>query len=40
MTDGSGDSDPANSVEQACAENIVWYPGQDADVPRADKPDF
>jgi hypothetical protein len=27
-------------VEQACAENIFWYPGKEADVPRADKPDF
>ena len=26
--------------EQACAENTQWYPGQDADVPRADKSDF
>jgi len=26
--------------EQACAENTQWYPGQEADVPRADKPDF
>jgi hypothetical protein len=26
--------------EQACAENIQWYSGKDADVPRADKPDF
>jgi hypothetical protein len=28
------------SLEQACAENIQWYPGKDADVPRADNPDF
>ncbi|HLQ94530.1 MAG TPA: hypothetical protein VK148_31305 [Xanthobacteraceae bacterium] len=27
-------------AEQVCAENIQWYPGKDADVPRADKPDF
>jgi len=27
-------------VEQACAENIFWYPGKEADVPRAAKPDF
>jgi hypothetical protein len=27
-------------VEQACAENLLWYPGKEADVPRADKPDF
>jgi len=26
--------------EQACAENTQWYPGQEADVPRADKSDF
>jgi hypothetical protein len=26
--------------EQACAENTQWYPGQEADVPRANKPDF
>jgi hypothetical protein len=31
---------PNDWEEQACAENIVWYPGKDADVPRADKPDF
>jgi len=40
MTYGNGGSDPANWVEQACAENIQWYPGKDADVPRADKSDF
>ena len=27
-------------AELLCAENIQWYPGRDADVPRADKPDF
>jgi hypothetical protein len=27
-------------VEQACGENIRWYPGKDSDVPRAVKPDF
>jgi len=37
MTYGSG---PAEWGEQACAENIQWYPGKDADVPQADKPDF
>jgi hypothetical protein len=26
--------------EQDCAENIQWYSGKDAGVPRADKPDF
>jgi hypothetical protein len=40
MTYGSGGSDPTDWLEQACAENILWYPGKDADVPRADKPDF
>jgi hypothetical protein len=40
MTYGSGGNDPTTWLEQACAENIQWYPGKDADVPRADKPDF
>src|SRR5579864_3207313 len=40
MTFGSRGSNPAEWLEQACAENIVWYPGKDADVPQADKPDF
>jgi hypothetical protein len=41
MTYGSGGSGAAADwVEEACAENIQWYPGQEADVPRADKPDF
>ena len=40
MTYGSGGSGPADWPEEACAENIQWYPGKDADVPRADKPDF
>jgi hypothetical protein len=31
---------PNKWEEEACAENIQWYPGQDADVPMADKPDF
>jgi hypothetical protein len=31
---------PSDWVEQVCAENIQWYSGKDADVPRADKPDF
>jgi hypothetical protein len=31
---------PFDWVEAVCAENIQWYPGKDADVPRADKPDF
>jgi hypothetical protein len=33
-------NDPAGWIEQACAENIQWYPGKDADVPQAEKPDF
>ena len=37
MTYGFG---PADWVEQVCAENTQWYPGKDADVPRAAKPDF
>ena len=40
MTYGSGGNDPADFTEQACAENIQWYSGRDADVPRAGKPDF
>jgi hypothetical protein len=27
-------------VEQACGENLFWYPGKEADLPRAAKPDF
>jgi hypothetical protein len=27
-------------VEQACGENIYWYPGKEGDLPRANKPDF
>jgi hypothetical protein len=30
----------ADWMEQACAENIQWYSGQDAEVPRAAKPGF
>jgi hypothetical protein len=37
MTYGRG---PADWVEAVCAENIQWYSGKNADVPRADKPDF
>jgi hypothetical protein len=40
MTYGNGGSGPTDWEEQACAENIQWYSGKDADVPRADKPDF
>ena len=32
--------DPEGWVERPCAEDIRWFPGRDADVPRADKPDF
>ncbi len=39
MTYGSGGSSPTDWVEYACAENIQWYSGKDADVPRAAKPD-
>jgi hypothetical protein len=37
MTYGFG---PANWTEQVCAENIQWYSGKEADVPRATKADF
>jgi hypothetical protein len=40
MTYRSGGNGPADWVELTCAENIQWYPGKDADVPRAVKPDF
>jgi hypothetical protein len=32
--------DPDGWVERPCAENIKWFPGRDADVPLANKPDF
>ena len=38
MTYGRGST--ANWREIVCAENIQWYPGKDAAIPRADKPDF
>jgi len=31
---------PNDWEEQACAENIYWYSGKEADVPRATKADF
>jgi hypothetical protein len=31
---------PDDWAEQVCAENIYWYSGKEADVPRANKPDF
>lgn len=34
-----GDS-PLDWPENVCAENRMWYPGKDADVPSATKPDF
>jgi hypothetical protein len=37
MTYGFG---PADWMEQVCAENIQWYSGKDAEVPRANGPDF
>jgi hypothetical protein len=37
MTYGFG---PPDWAEQVCAENLQWYSGKDAEVPRADKPDF
>ena len=40
MTYRSGGSGAADWEEEACAENIQWYSGKDADVPRADTPDF
>jgi hypothetical protein len=40
MTYRYGGTDPLNWVEQACTENLFWYPGKEADVPRAAKADF
>jgi hypothetical protein len=37
MTYGRSTADWAEAV---CAENTQWFPGQEAAVPRADKPDF
>jgi hypothetical protein len=37
MTYGRGRGDWAEAV---CAENVHWYSGKEAAVPRADKPDF
>jgi hypothetical protein len=31
---------PADWAEAVCAENTQWFPGQEAAVPTADKPDF
>jgi len=40
MTYRNNENGPLDWVEQTCAENIKWYPGRDADVPQAAKPDF
>jgi hypothetical protein len=41
MTYGAGGPEAAAEwTEQACAENIQWYSGKNADVPQAAKPDF
>jgi len=40
MTYRWGGNDQLDWVEQACAENLNWYPGKEADVPRATRPDF
>jgi len=31
---------PGGWVEGVCAENTYWFPGQEAALPRAEKPDF
>jgi hypothetical protein len=35
-----GNGDLGDWVEQACGENLYWYPGKEADIPRAARPDF
>jgi hypothetical protein len=40
MTFRYGGNGPLDWDEQACGENIMWYPGKEADLPRANKPDF
>ena len=40
MTYRWGGNDQLDWVEQACAENLNWYPGKEADVPRAARADF
>jgi hypothetical protein len=40
MTYGMDGDGPADWPEFVCAENRNWYPGKEADVPRAEKPDF
>ncbi len=40
MTYRLGGDSPLDWPEVVCAENLFWYPGKEADVPRADKLDF
>jgi hypothetical protein len=40
MTYRIGANGPLEWNELSCAENIQWYPGKDADLPRAQKADF
>ncbi len=40
MTYRYGGTEALDWVEQACAENPFWYPGKEADVPRAARADF
>jgi hypothetical protein len=40
LTYRSGGDSPLDWPEVVCAESLNWYPGKQADVPRADKPDF
>ena len=40
LTYRSGGDSPLDWPEMVCAESLSWYPGKEADVPRADKPDF
>jgi hypothetical protein len=40
MTYRIGGDSPLDWPEVTCAENLFWYPGKEADVPRANKPDF
>jgi len=35
-----GNGELGDWVEQACGENIFWYPGKEGDLPRAARPDF
>ncbi len=40
MTYRIGAAGPLEWNELSCAENILWYPGKDADLPQAKKADF